>query len=208
MTVQPVRLFGDPVLRTPATPVTDFDRELRTLVADLHETMREQGGAGLAAPQIGVGMRVFVFHADGFSGHLVNSEWNALDDTEQIGPEGCLSIPGLRADCRRANHVVARGRSMHGEPIAIEGTTLLARAVQHESDHLDGVLFVDRLDTDARKQFLAEVRAAPWFDPANPPTVKTSPHPFYGAGANPRVGRSSGPAQPPIGSSSLGSTGR
>lgn len=181
MTVQPVRLFGDPVLRTAATPVTDFDRELRTLVTDLQETMRELGGAGLAAPQIGVGLRVFVFHADGVEGHLVNPEWNRLDETEQIGPEGCLSIPGIRADCRRFEHVVATGWNCHGDPVEVEGTATVARAIQHETDHLDGVLFVDRLDTAARKQFMAEVRSAPWFDAGAPPTVKVSPHPLFGS---------------------------
>ena len=180
MTVQPVRLFGDPVLRTAATPVVDFDRELRRLVSDLAETMADQGGAGLAAPQIGVGLRVFVFHADGVEGHLVNPEWNRLDDVEQTGPEGCLSIPGVRADCTRWEHVVATGWNMHGDPIRVEGTALTARAIQHETDHLDGVLFVDRLDPAARKEFMAQVRAAPWFDAGAPPTVKTSPHPLFG----------------------------
>ncbi len=180
MTVQPLRLFGDPVLRTAATPVVDFDRELRTLVADLHETMREEGGAGLAAPQIGVGLRVFVFRADGVEGHLVNPEWNAVDDTEQDGPEGCLSIPGLRVDCRRFANVVAHGRDSHGDPQTIEGTALVARAIQHETDHLDGVLFLDRLDPEVRRAAMAEIRSAPWFDLAAPPTVKTSPHPFFG----------------------------
>ena len=180
MTVQPMRLFGDPVLRTPATPVVDFDRELRTLVADLHETMRDEGGAGLAAPQIGVGLRVFVFRADGVEGHMINPVWSTLDDSEQYGPEGCLSIPGLKFDCRRSDHVVARGWDEHGEPQEIEGTALVARAIQHETDHLDGVLFVDRLDPATRREAMAAIRSAPWFDLANPPTVKTSPHPLLG----------------------------
>ena len=115
--------------------------------------------------------------ADGVEGHLINPEWNALDDTEQFGPEGCLSIPGLRADCRRYDHVVARGWDMHGEPQEIEGTALLARAVQHETDHLDGVLFVDRLDEETRKLAMKAIREAEWFGAA-PPTVKLSPHPI------------------------------
>ena len=180
MTVQPLRLFGDPVLRTSAEPVVDFDRELRTLVEDLQETMREQGGAGLAAPQIGVGLRVFTFHADGVEGHLVNPEWNRLDDTEQIGPEGCLSIPGMRFDCRRFEHVVATGWNSHGEPQSIEGTAMVARAIQHETDHLDGVLFLDRLDPETRREAMKAIRAAPWFDAGAPPVVKTSPHPLFG----------------------------
>ena len=95
MTVQPIRLFGDPVLRTPAAPVTTFDAELRKLVADLTDTMHDEGGAGLAAPQLGVGLRVFTYDCDDFSGHLVNPTFDVVGDEEQLGPEGCLSIPGL-----------------------------------------------------------------------------------------------------------------
>jgi peptide deformylase len=188
VTVQPVRYFGDPVLRERATEVTTFDKELSTLVADLHETMLEQGGAGLAAPQIGVGLRVFVFRAEGVEGHMVNPEWTVLDETEQVGPEGCLSIPGFRWDCRRYDHVVARGWDLHGEPQEIEGTAMLARAIQHETDHLDGVLFLDRLDPATRKEAMAAIRRAEWFDPAAPPRVKISPHePAHGA-VNPLFG--------------------
>jgi peptide deformylase len=177
--VQPIRLFGDPVLRTRATEVTDFDAELRKLVADLTDTMHEEEGAGLAAPQLGVGLRVFVYDSDGFSGHLVNPGLEVIGEELQDGPEGCLSIPGMSWDCRRHLHVVARGWTMHGEPVAIEGTELLARVVQHETDHLDGVLFVDRLDPVTRKLALAEIRAAEWFDtPA--PQVRVSPHPLFG----------------------------
>ena len=180
MSVQPVRLFGDPVLRTPAAPVTSFDAELRKLVADLTDTMHDEGGAGLAAPQLGVGLRVFVFDCDGFSGHLVNPTFDVVGDEEQIGPEGCLSIPELRWDCRRHLHVVARGWDQHGEPRTVEGTELLARCIQHETDHLDGVLFVDRLDPATRKQAMAEIRAAAWFGAEAPPAVKVSPHPLFG----------------------------
>jgi peptide deformylase len=177
--VQPVRLFGDPVLRTPAVEVTTFDAELRRLVADLTDTMHDEGGAGLAAPQLGVGLRVFTYDCDGFTGHLVNPTWEAVGDEEQLGPEGCLSIPGLAWDCRRHLHVVARGLDMHGEPVTIDGTELLARCIQHEVDHLDGVLFVDRLDAATRKLAMAEIRSAEWFG-APAPVVKVSPHPLFG----------------------------
>ena len=179
MPIQPVRLFGDPVLRTRATEVTDFDAELRKLVTDLTDTMHDEGGAGLAAPQIGVGMRVFVFDCDGVSGHLVNPSWEAVGDEEQVGAEGCLSIPGLGWDCRRRMHVVGRGWNVHGEPQVIEGSALLARAIQHETDHLDGVLFVDRLDAATRKQAMREIREAAWFGEPEP-VVKASPHPMFG----------------------------
>ncbi|NUR06445.1 MAG: peptide deformylase [Nocardioidaceae bacterium] len=180
MPVQPIRLFGDPVLRTPAIPVTDFDKELRRLVADLTDTMLEAPGAGLAAPQIGVGLRVFTWYVDGEVGHLVNPSLD-LSEELQDGPEGCLSIPELSFDCKRALHVVAKGFDMHGEPVVIEGSELLARAIQHETDHLDGVLFIDRLDREARKAAMRAIREAPWFGETRP-TVKVSPHPTRGLG--------------------------
>ena len=180
MAVQPIRLFGDPVLRTKATPVVDFDKELRNLVQDLTDTMQEAPGAGLAAPQIGVGLRVFTWWVDGELGHLVNPQLE-LSAEEQLGEEGCLSIPGLTFDCRRAARVVARGQNMYGEPVFIEGSDLLARCIQHETDHLDGILFVDRLDREARKAAMKAIREAEWFgEPA--PTVKISPHATRGLG--------------------------
>ncbi|MQA15153.1 MAG: peptide deformylase [Pseudonocardiaceae bacterium] len=179
MPVRPIRLFGDPVLRTRAAEVVDFDKELRTLVADLWETVEDEGGAGLAAPQLGVSLRVFTYHCDGFSGHLVNPTIDLVSEELQDGPEGCLSIPGLSWDCRRHLHVVARGWNAHGDPVEVEGTANVARAVQHETDHLDGVLFVDRLDPETRKQAMREIRAARWFGEPEP-AVRTSPHPLLG----------------------------
>jgi peptide deformylase len=180
VTVQPIRLFGDPVLRTPADPVKDFDKELRTLVADLAETMLDAPGAGLAAPQIGVGLRVFTYHIDDAqSGHLINPMLHFTNDEEQDGPEGCLSIPGLSFDCRRRANVVAHGQNMFGDPVTIEGTATLARCLQHETDHLDGVLFVDRLDADTRKAAMKAIREAEWSGLAAP-AVKVSPHPTRG----------------------------
>ena len=180
MPVQPIRLFGDPVLRTPAVPVADFDKELRRLVADLTDTMLAAPGAGLAAPQLGVGLRVFTWHVEGELGHLVNPVLD-LSEEEQHGPEGCLSLPDLTFDCTRALRVVAKGMNMHGEPVTIEGHELLARAIQHETDHLDGVLFIDRLDRETRKAAMRAIREADWFgEPA--PTVRLSPHPTNGLG--------------------------
>ncbi|MCV2491479.1 peptide deformylase [Geodermatophilus sp. YIM 151500] len=178
MSVTPIRLFGDPVLRTPAAPVVDFDTELRRLVDDLTDTMHAAGGAGLAAPQIGVGLRVFTWYVDGEVGHLVNPDVTPVGEEQEEGPEGCLSIPGLRADCRRHLHVVATGWSVHGEPVRVEGSHLLARAVQHEVDHLDGVLFVDRLDGEARAAALAALAGVPWSGEQAwlPRGVKVSPH--------------------------------
>ena len=176
MPVQTIRLFGDPVLRTPAEVVTDFDKELRTLVTDLTETMLSAPGIGLAVPQIGVGLRVFTYHVDDEqSGHLINPVLHFPSDEEQDGEEGCLSIPGLKFDCRRRQHVVAHGQNMAGDPVTIEGTELLARCVQHETDHLDGILFIDRLDSNQRKLAMKAIREAEWSgEPV--PQIRVSPH--------------------------------
>jgi len=178
LSVRDIRLFGDPVLRTPAEPVVDFDRELRTLVADLTDTMLAAPGAGLAAPQIGVGLRVFTYAVEGVAGHVVNPQLTLTEET-QAGEEGCLSIPGLTLDCTRAYGAVARGFDMYGDPVVIEGTEALARCLQHETDHLDGVLFVDRLDPAARKAAMKAIRAAEWSG-LSAPLVKASPHPMLG----------------------------
>jgi peptide deformylase len=176
VTVQPIRLFGDPVLRTKADPVVDFDKELRALVRDLTQTLLDEGGAGLAAPQIGVGLRVFAFDVDETVGHLINPELYFPDEEEQDGPEGCLSIPGIYIDTKRRQNVVATGFNEHGEPVRLVGTGLMARCVQHETDHLDGVLFLDRLDAPSRKEAMKQIREAPWYDRSAPPAVKVSPH--------------------------------
>ncbi len=180
MTVQPIRHFGDPVLVTPAQPVIDFDKELRKLVKDLTETMLDAPGAGLAAPQIGVPLRVFVWDVDEAIGHLVNPTLE-LSSEQQEGDEGCLSFPDLVYPTPRAFRAVAKGFTMHGEPIIVEGTELLARALQHETDHLDGVLFIDRLSEENRKLAMKEIRDSDWFglsvNNGSTPTIKVSPHP-------------------------------
>jgi len=178
VSIKDIRLFGDPVLRTAAAEVTDFDKQLRVLVKDLEDTMLDAPGAGLAAPQIGVGLRVFTYWVDGVLGHLVNPVLDLSTD-EQEGPEGCLSIPGLAFETTRALSVVATGQDMHGEPVVLEGTELLARCVQHETDHLDGILFVDRLDPEARREAMRAIREAEWFAD-NPPEVRISPHSTFG----------------------------
>jgi peptide deformylase len=174
VTVTPIRLFGDPVLRSPADPVVDFDKELRRLVRDLTETLLDAQGAGLAAPQIGVGLRVFVFDVDDVVGHLVNPVLEFPDEEEQVGQEGCLSIPGVYVDTRRRQNAIATGFNEHGDPVQIVGSGVMARCAQHETDHLDGVLFVDRLDAAARKAAMKEIRAADWYSAGM--KVKVSPH--------------------------------
>ena len=174
MTLTPIRLLGDPVLRSPVDPVVVFDKELRTLVANLIDTMNDEGGAGLAAPQIGVGLRVFAFNVDDVVGHIVNPVLDFPDEEEQDGPEGCLSIPGVYIDTKRRLNTVAKGFTMHGDPVQIVGTGQMARCLQHETDHLDGVLFIERLDAARRKEAMREIRATDWYRAGM--KVKVSPH--------------------------------
>jgi peptide deformylase len=179
VSVKPIRLFGDPVLRTPAEPVRDFDAELRRLVKDLTDTMLDAPGVGLAAPQIGVGLRVFTYHVDSDEpGHLINPSL-ALSGEEDEDDEGCLSFPGLAYPVKRAYGVVAKGFNMYGDPVTIQGTELLARCIQHETDHLDGILFIDRMDPAQRKLAMKAIREAEWWgDPV--PQVKLSPLETFG----------------------------
>jgi peptide deformylase len=180
MAVLPIRLFGDPVLTAPADEVTAFDAELRRLVRNLDETLYDQRGSGLAAPQVGVGLRVFVFHHEDVAGHLVNPVLGFPDQEEQDGPEGCLSMPGLYFDTRRRMNVVARGFTASGNPVQVVGACHLARCLQHETDHLDGVLFIDRLDRERRIAAMRAIRDADWYQ-LSPPKVKLSPHPMTDA---------------------------
>lgn len=160
MTMRPIRIIGDPVLRTPCEPVTSFDAELRALVRDLMDTMLgAPGRAGVAANQIGVSARVFVYDAGGQRGHLVNPTLEVLSEETQVDDEGCLSIPGLYYPTPRAARVVAHGFDQHGEPVTISASGFLARALQHETDHLDGRLYVDRLRGDVRRRALRDIRA-------------------------------------------------
>jgi peptide deformylase len=179
MAIKEIRLFGDPVLTTPAEAVKDFDKELRRLVKDLTQTMQAAPGAGLAAPQIGVGLRVFVWDVDEELGHLINPTLD-LSDEMQEGEEGCLSFPDLRYNTPRSMRVVAKGFNMYGDPVKVEGSELLARAIQHETDHLDGIVFIDRLSSEDRKAAMAEIRSSEWFSAAQElginPKFKINPH--------------------------------
>ena len=183
MSIQRIRHFGDPVLTAPASQVVDFDKELRTLVADLTDTMLEAPGAGLAAPQIGVGLRVFVWDVDEALGHLINPTLD-LSEELQDGEEGCLSFPALSYETPRAFRAVAKGFNMYGEPITVEGTELLARCLQHETDHLDGIVFIDRMSPQDRKLAMKEIRESEWFNLASEQgraiQVKDSPHTIFG----------------------------
>ncbi|MEO3885184.1 peptide deformylase [Nonomuraea sp. B5E05] len=160
MTVRPIRMFDDPLLRAVAAPVQDFDRELRRLVKTLTATMRAQAGrAGLAAPQVGEAVRVVVYAYDGKAGHLVNPRLE-LSERRVTADEACLSAPGVWWPLERSYMVTARGRDMFGKPVTVRALGILARVLQHEVDHLDGVLFSDHLEESERARFLAEALPA------------------------------------------------
>ncbi|MCH7230044.1 peptide deformylase [Glycomyces sp. L485] len=165
MSIQPVRLYGDPVLRTRAAEVIEFDDALRRLIDDLHDTLDDQRGAGLAAPQIGVGLRVFVYDVEGRRGHMVNPVLELPDsETQDEDLEGCLSLPGgLLYPRKRRMRAVCRGFDMRGEPVEIRGEGFMARALQHEADHLRGRLFVDGLDADRRAELEADLERQDWY---------------------------------------------
>jgi len=180
VSIKDIRLFGDPVLRTPAAEVVDFDKELRQLVKDLTDTMIDAPGAGLAAPQIGAGLRVFTYYVDDQLGHLINPDLS-LSEELQDGEEGCLSFPGIYFDTPRALRVVAKGFNEYGDPVTLEGSELMARCIQHETDHLNGILFIDRMDRQQRKLAMKAIRDAEWAG-QEAPTIKVSPHATFGKG--------------------------
>lgn len=155
--MRPIRLFGDPVLRRPCAAVTSFDDTLAALATDLVDTCRLPGRAGVAANQIGVGWRVFAYRVEGQEGYVVNPEVVLLEG-EQAGEEGCLSLPGIFMPTPRAARAVVRGLDAAGGLVEVDGKGLLARCLQHEVDHLDGHLYIDRLGPEARRQALGQLR--------------------------------------------------
>jgi peptide deformylase len=159
--------MGDPVLRTPCDPVTAFDADLARLVDDMFASMYAADGAGLAANQIGVGLRLFVYDCDDDQGHnhvgrVVNPTLVSADGDTVVDDEGCLSVPGLRFATPRHAHAIVEGVDMTGKPLRVEGTGYFARCLQHETGHLEGRLYVDTLKGDTRKDALRAIRAADW----------------------------------------------
>lgn len=150
-------MFGDPVLRQRAPEVTELDGDLARLVDTMMETMHEAQGVGLAAPQVGVQKRLYTYDVGEVAGVLVNPEI-VESSGEWVYDEGCLSVPGLSFEIVRPKVVTARGIDLDGNEVVIEGDELMGRLIQHEIDHLDGVLLLDRLEADARKAALRELR--------------------------------------------------
>lgn len=196
MPILPVRTIGDPVLRTRAEEVTVFDDALRRLVADMHETMLDVGGVGLAAPQVGVSVRVFTWAVEGGQGHVVNPVLEVGDEPQE-GGEGCLSVPGLGFETPRRAWARVTGVDRDGRPVAVEGTGLLARCLQHETDHLDGRLYVDRLVGEARKEAMRALRAADYSGVVSGVAGERATHvgSAFGAGASFGGGRPSAPGR-------------
>ncbi len=157
MTVRPLRLLGDPVLRTPSEPVVRFDDALARLVTDLLDTVAEPGRAGLAANQIGSALAVFSYNVDGQAGYVINPVLVEASG-EQVGYEACLSLPGVAADRRRAAHAVVTGVDLRQEPVIVAGDAVLAQTLQHECDHLAGELYIDKLTGPARNAVLLALR--------------------------------------------------
>ena len=151
MSVRAIRQIGDPVLRTPCDPIREFDEKLRALVADLEDSVNAPGRAGLAAPQIGVGLRLFSYNIDGKIGHLINPRLVERSEETEIEDEGCLSIAGMWFPTVRSRFAVAEGVDQHGEPLTLSGSGLMARCLQHEIDHLDGRLYLDRLTGETKR---------------------------------------------------------
>lgn len=168
MTVREVRLYGDPVLTTRAEEITEFGPSLERLAQDMLETMEDAGGVGLAANQIGVTKRIFVFDCShfqhGLRGAVINPEWEAVGEEMQLGTEGCLSIPGISQPTERFSTVRLRGYDPQGRPVSMLASGLMARCIQHETDHLDGVLFLQRLSDELRKESMKTIRQAEWFN--------------------------------------------
>ena len=153
-----IKKFGDPVLKTRAAPVREFDETLQRLAEDMLTTMREREGVGLAANQVGRLRRVLVAAVEDEEYAVVNPKIVRSSEETQIGEEGCLSIPGIQVEVERPTAVTISGQNTAGKPIWMEATGLLARVIQHEVDHLNGVLILDRTDRESRKSALREWR--------------------------------------------------
>lgn len=174
MSLRELRIYGDPVLGSRAEEISRFDAGLRALASDMLETMDKAGGVGLAANQVGILKRIFVYDCShtqsGLRGALVNPVWTPVGEQQQTGPEGCLSIPGISAETTRFNQVFVSGQDIEGRPVSMVASGLmarciqLARCIQHETDHLDGVLFLQRLEAPVRKEAMRAIRESEWFN--------------------------------------------
>lgn len=164
MAIRPIRLYPDAVLRTRADEVPEIDAGVRKLVADMWDTMDHAEGVGLAAPQVGVSRRVFVYDDnEGHRGALVNPRYTVPGSDSEFDYEGCLSVPEIGGEIDRPLEIDVTGLDENGDEVRFHADGLLARICQHEIDHLDGIMFMQRLTGDARKEAMAAIRSAEWF---------------------------------------------
>ena len=164
MTERQIRLFGDPVLRSPSDPVNAApgDPRIAALVEDLVDTVSMEGRAGVAAPQIGVGLRAFSYNVDDVVGYVINPVLE-VEGEPALVEEGCLSVPGFYFPRLRYPRARVTGVDVDGNPVELEGEGLMAQALQHETDHLDGKLYIEGLGPDIKREAMREIRAAEWF---------------------------------------------
>ena len=159
MTILSIRTVGDPVLRSECQPITVFDKELAALIDNMLETMYDVEGVGLAGPQVGIDKQIFTYGGiDDREGYIINPVLETGEETQE-GGEGCLSVPGIKSETPRKNWARVRGVDRHGNPLELEGEGLFARMLQHETDHLHGTLFIDKLTGDDRKRVMRTIRA-------------------------------------------------
>ena len=158
-----IRLFGDPVLKTISDPIVTIDDRVRGLIVDLIDSVRLPGRAGVAAAQIGVNLRAFSFNVDGEIGYILNPEIIELSGEPELFDEGCLSVPGLWYPTMRSPFARASGIDLDGNPIELQGDGLMAQALQHEADHLDGKLYIDGLDKQTKREAMRQIRESDWF---------------------------------------------
>jgi peptide deformylase len=163
MAVREIRLYGDPVLRQVCAPIEQIDDGVRALIADLVDTVQLPGRAGVAANQIGVALRAFSYNIDGDIGYVINPVLTEVRGEKQPTGEGCLSVPGLWHDTMRHPWARVEGIDLAGKPVVLEGEGLLAQALQHETDHLDGMVYLGRLEGETRKLAMRQVRESSWF---------------------------------------------
>ena len=163
MTVRDIRLFGDPVLKTVSDPITKFDDKTKALIEDLLDTTQFPGRAGVAAPQIGVNLRAFSYNVNGQVGYLINPVLVEVSGEKLLVDEGCLSVPELWHKTPRYEFAKVTGVDLDGNDVEIEGDGLMAQMLQHECDHLDGLVYLDRLEDDERKTAMKSLRATDWF---------------------------------------------
>ncbi|SEC60072.1 peptide deformylase [Paramicrobacterium humi] len=163
MTERPIRLFGDPILKTSCDAVAHIDDHVRALVTDLVDSVQVPGRAGVAANQIGVGLRVFSYNVDDTVGYVINPVLAEVRGEKELVDEGCLSVPEQWHPTPRYPYARVTGIDLDGNPVVVEGTGVLAQALQHETDHLDGLVYLDRLEKEERRTAMKQVRESSWF---------------------------------------------